>query len=139
MTKQSHPVQASVSDFITKRLAQSDKTQRQIAEECGFENPNVITMFKTGATKIPLNRVGAIAKALDVDPAYLLRLVLTEYLPDTWQSIEDIVKGTVLTANELQLVRLFRSATGNTDPRPVAFASTSEGVFALSVAENDCI
>lgn len=134
MSKQSHPAQTNVSDFITARLAQSDKTQRQIAEECGFENPNVITMFKTGATKIPVNRIGAIAKALDVDPAYLLRLVLNEYLPDTWQSIEDIIEGTVLTGNELELVRLFRSATGNTDPKPVALKPSTGSVFTLVTA-----
>ena len=134
MSKQSHPAQTNVSDFITARLAQSDKTQRQIAEECGFENPNVITMFKTGATKIPVNRIGAIAKALDVDPAYLLRLVLTEYLPDTWQSIEDIIEGTVLTGNELELVRLFRSATGNTDPKPVELEPSIGSVFTLVTA-----
>lgn len=111
---------------------QSEKTQRQIAEECGFENANVITMLKTGTTKIPLNRIGAIAKSLRVDPAHLLRLVMTEYMPDTWASVEEIMKGSMLTANELEVIRLFRSATANNDPKPVSLTSTID--VAINVA-----
>ena len=59
----------SVAEFIADRLAAIDKTQRQVATECGLENANVITMFKQGATKLPLNRIGPLAKALEVDPA----------------------------------------------------------------------
>lgn len=133
MIESSHP-QTTVCDFIADRLAQSDKTQRQIANECGFDNPNIITMLKTGATKVPLNRIGAIAKALDFDPAHLLRLALTEYQPDTWESIEKIMQGTVLTANELDLVLRFRSVTGNNDPQPVALTISPGSVFTLVTA-----
>ena len=133
MNEQSHP-QTTVCDFIADCLAQSDKTQRQIANECGFDNPNVITMFKTGATKLPLNRIGTVAKALGADPAHLLRLVMTEYMPDTWESIENIMHGSVLTANELDLVRQFRSVTGNKDPQPVALNLSMGAVFTLVTA-----
>ena len=64
----------TIADFIADRLAESDKTQREIAAECGFDKPNIITMFKNGSTKVPLNRIGALAKALDADPAHMLRL-----------------------------------------------------------------
>ncbi len=109
----------TIADFIADRLAESDKTQREIAAECGFETPNIITMFKNGSTKVPLNRIGTLAKALDADPAYMLRLAMREYMPDTWESIEDTLKSTLLTANELKLVRAYREATGNADPEAV--------------------
>lgn len=105
----------SVAEFIAERLAVIDKTQREVATECGFEHPNVITMFKQGTTKLPLNRIGPLAKALDVDPAHLLRLAMLEYMPDTWESIENVMQSTLLTANELALVRAFRAATGDSD------------------------
>lgn len=133
MSEPSHP-QTTVCDFIADRLAHSDKTQREIANECGFDNPNIITMFKTGATKVPLSRIGTLAKALNADPAHLLRLVMTEYMPDTWESIENIMHGSVLTANELDLVRRFRSATGDQDPQPVAFNLSPGSVFTLVTA-----
>jgi len=109
----------TVAEFIADRLAESDKTQREIAQECGFEHPNIITMFKNGSTKLPVNLIGALAKALDVDPAHLLRLVMLEYLPETWQCVEELMQSTLLTANELALVRAYREATGDSDARPV--------------------
>lgn len=103
----------TVAEFISDLLAVSDKTQREISEECGFENPNIITMLKNGATKIPFNRIGPLAKALNADPAYLLRLVMTEYMPDTWAEIENSMQCTVLTSSELALVRAYRNKIEN--------------------------
>lgn len=129
----SKPIQStSVAEFIADKLAESDKTQREIAEECGFENPNIITMFKTGATKLPLNRIGPLAKAIDVDPAHLLRLVMREYAPDTWEAIENIMQSTVLTANELELVRAYRQVTGDSDAK--AMVVDRDAVLAIVAA-----
>ena len=109
----------TVAEFIADRLAVLDKTQRQVAEECGFETPNVVTMFKQGRMKVPLDRVGSLAKALDADPAHLLRLAMQEYFPETWGSIEEILHSTILTANELELVRKYRQVTGDSDAQAV--------------------
>lgn len=118
MTKH-FPHQLTVADFLADRIAAIDKTQREIAQECGFDNPNIITMFKNGQTKLPINRIAPLAKALDVDPAHLLRLVMLEYMPDLWESIENIMQSTVLTANELELVRAFREVTGENNAQAV--------------------
>ena len=115
MPTKTEPTPRSVAEFIADRLAAVDKTQKQIANECGFENPNIITMFKQGLTKLPINRIGPLAKALEVDPAHLLRLALLEYMPDTWETIEQTLQSTLLTANELDLIRAFRVSTGNRD------------------------
>lgn len=131
MTKQS-PVRPTVAEFIADRLAASDKTQRQISEECGFETPNIVTMFKKGSTKLPINRIGPLAKAIDADPAHLLRLVLNEYFPDTWADIENLMQSTVLTANELALVRAYREVTGDSDAAAVVIDRSA--VLAIVVA-----
>lgn len=122
----------TIADFIADRLAESDKTQREIAAECGFETPNIITMFKKGSTKVPLNRIGVLAKALDADPAHMLRLAMREYMPDTWEHIEDALHSTLLTANELKLVRAYREATGNADPE--ALVINRDSVIAVVAA-----
>ena len=122
----------SVAEFISDKLSQSDKTQREIAEQCGFEHPNIITMFKNGSTKLPLNRIGALAHALDVDPAHLLRLVMLEYVPDTWNAIESITQCTLLTTNELELIRSYRQITGDNDAAPVVI--TVDDVLAIAAA-----
>jgi transcriptional regulator with XRE-family HTH domain len=127
--KKDKPVSITVADYIADRLASIDKTQRQIAEECGFESPNIITMFKQGRMKLPLDRIGTLAKALDVDAAYLLRLAMQEYLPNTWAEVEDIFKSTILTENELHLVRNYRELTGNRNARSILI--DGNGVIAI--------
>ena len=133
MSKEFHG-NTTVAGYIAECLALSEKTQRQIAEECGFDNQNVITMLKNGSTKVPLNRVGSLAKALKVDPAYLLRRVMAEYMPETWVNIEAILGGAVLTANELDLIQRFRMATADRDPQTVALALSAGAVFTLVTA-----
>ena len=50
------------------------KTLADIAAEACFVDTNAITMLKTGASKVPLDRLPTLAAALDCDPAWLLRL-----------------------------------------------------------------
>ena len=47
----------------------------------------MITMIKKGRTKLPLSKVAAMARALDVDPGYLLRLAMSEYDAEAWAVI----------------------------------------------------
>lgn len=115
----------TIADLIADRVASSNKTQREIAAECGFETPNIITMFKNGTMKVPLSRIGALAKALDTDPAHMLRLAMREYMPDTWESIEHALKSTLLTVNEMKLLRAYREATGNADSEAIVIKRDS--------------
>lgn len=89
-------------------------------------------MFKNGQTKLPINRIALLAKALEVDPVHLLRLVMLEYLPDVWGEVENIMQSTVLTANELELVRAFREVTGDGDVVPVVI--NRDAVIAIVAA-----
>lgn len=114
MTKQL-PKRPTVAEFLADRIASIDKTQIQIAEECGFEHPNIISMLKNGQTKLPINRVYSLAKALEVEPAYLLRIAMMEYMQEEWECIEDIMQSSLLTANELEILRAFRESTGDSN------------------------
>ncbi len=103
----------TVASYVEQQLAVCGRTQKEIAEELGYENPNMISMLKKGNTKVPLNRVYTLAKAMGVDPKFFLRMVMTEYMPDTWAAIS-LVYGDqmVLADQEIQLVQLFRKVTG---------------------------
>lgn len=81
------PKAMRVADYLAQQIILCGKSQKEIAEEVGYEKPNVITMMKQGHTKIPIVKVGAFARALEVDLAYLLRLVCMEYMPETWAAI----------------------------------------------------
>ncbi|SCY96015.1 helix-turn-helix domain-containing protein [Paracoccus tibetensis] len=76
------------------------KTQRQIAHEAGFASGNLISMFKSGASKIPLDRVPALARSLETAPAFLMRLDLEQAVGKTASVAMLEVFGTPTTLNE---------------------------------------
>lgn len=118
MSKATIMAKATVAETIDNAIRHSGKTQAEIAAEVGFPKPNVITMIKKGDTKLPIARLGAMARALDLDPVFLLRLTLQEYLPDTWEAVEEILGSPLLlTENEAKLIRRLRALSGGSDPR----------------------
>lgn len=99
---------SQVAAFIASRISELGKTQTQIASEAGFPKPNIITMIKQGKTKLPLNKIGPVALALECDPSHLLRMCLSEYEPDTWTAIEPYL-GSLLKPEEAALIAALRS------------------------------
>src|SRR6056297_3865375 len=79
MTKRPH-ADTELAKYIERRVLElkSKKSQIEIATEAGYVNPNMITMIKQGSTKVALDRVPALARALECDPAYLMRLSLEQ-------------------------------------------------------------
>ena len=99
------------------------------AEAAGFINPNMVSMIKKGASKLPLDRVPALAKALECDPA-LLRLALEQSAGKTAATAIYEVIGPPITKHELAWIMEIRDASGDTDPRLTSRASAAiRGIF----------
>lgn len=121
-----------LAKFIEARLLElkHKKTQAEIATEAGFVNPNMVTMIKQGATKLPLDRVPALARALDSDPALLLRLALEQSEGSTAAAAIYEIIGQPITKNEMAWITEIRAVSGDTDPRLTSRASAAiRGVF----------
>lgn len=93
------------------------KSQREIALEAGFRNPNFLSMLKSGTSKLALDRVPALAKALEVDPRLLLRLALEQEGLETTKNAIDQILGEIVSEHELAWLREIREASGHSDPR----------------------
>lgn len=103
--------------FVTKRTLQlRPKSQIDIAQEAGFQNPNFISMLKNGAAKLPLDRVLALATALECDPKRLFLLALQQQGYETEQTAIADIFGTVVTRNEVIWLEELRDASGRSDP-----------------------
>lgn len=116
----------TVAQYLTRQVEMSMKTQHAIAEEAGFQNPNVISILKRGVSKVPVNRVPALARALGVDPAYLLGLVMNEYMPETWQTISEILGKNLVTQAEHDVISVIREASEGYEARPVTGTEKEE-------------
>lgn len=101
----------TVAEYLTQQIGLCGLTQSEIAKAAGFNKPNIITMLKTGATKLPMSKVGPMAAALGVDPLHLFKLVMQEYEPDTWGMIQqNILKQPFVTANEMEIIEVVRQS-----------------------------
>jgi hypothetical protein len=117
-------VEARVLELKHKR------SQAEIAEQAGFVNANMVTMIKKGSTKLPIDRVPALAKALECDPSLLLRLALEQSEGKTAATAIYEIIGQPVTKNEMAWLIEIRDASGDTDPRLTSRAGAAiRGVF----------
>jgi transcriptional regulator with XRE-family HTH domain len=103
-------------EILATLIDSSPLTQREIAAKLGYSKPNIITMFKKGHTPVPIRQVPALARVLEVDPAWLVRLAMRSYHPEILDTVE-MSMGFLATAREVEIIRELRELTGNTDPR----------------------
>jgi len=104
--------------YLEKRILElrSIKSQADVASAAGFKNVNMLSLIKSGSTRLPLDRVPALAQALDVDPARLLQLALEQWAGSAAARTFDDIFETVVTRNEAGWLEVIREASGNTDP-----------------------
>lgn len=114
-----HPhADTRLAKFISKRIddLKGRKTQAEIAAQAGFTNANFLSMLKAGTSKLPIDRVPDLARALDADPAYVLRLTLEQQLGDVAARAVNELLGTPLSKNEREWIEELRAASDNLDP-----------------------
>ena len=120
-----------LAKYIALRILElRPKNQADIAAEAGFPNANFVSMIKSGTSKLALDRVPSFAKALECDPAFLMRLALEQSVGSTAAKALVDILGTPTTANERLWLEEIRNASDNSDPRPTSRArSAIRGVF----------
>ncbi len=104
--------------FLAKRILELKprKSQLEIATEAGFIHPNKLSMFKNGSSKLPLDRVMGLARALECDPALLFLMALEQLNGDTTDLAVRQIFGTLVTRNEVAWLEEIRNASDHTDP-----------------------
>ena len=118
MTKKPHQ-DTELAKYLERRVLElkSKKSQVEIASEAGFQNANMVSMIKSGASKLALDRVPSMARALEADPAYLMRIALEQSVGRTAAAAVIDIFGAPVTANERAWIEAIREASDNGDPR----------------------
>ncbi|MDP3959062.1 MAG: XRE family transcriptional regulator, partial [Pseudorhodobacter sp.] len=86
--------------------------------------------LKNGRNKVPIDRVPSLAQALEVDPAFLMRLALDQSVGSTAAKAITGIFGTPTTGNERGWLTDLRDASDNSDPRLAARSRAAlRGIF----------
>jgi hypothetical protein len=128
MTKGRPHANSRLAAFIARRVLElrPKKSQMEIAAEAGFVNPNMMSLIKSGRSKLPLDRVPALARALEVDPRLLFLMTLEQAGGETLRLAAEEIFGTVVSRNEVAWLAEIRDASGHTDP---ALTSRARGAI----------
>lgn len=112
MTRQARVVVKSATANVVREMVDNNKrnkTQEEIALEIGFKGSNVLTMIKQGRTRMPIDKVGSLAKACGYAPDRLVRAVLREYMPEFGQALTQVVQMPMFEDAE-EVVAVFNDA-----------------------------
>lgn len=108
----------TIATIINARIEAlaGEKTPQQIAAEAGVASDRVLMLYRMGAARVPLDRVREIAVALDIDPDWLMRLCVEEWMgPEIAQALEQsYAEG--LTENERVWLEVLRHSSGGNVP-----------------------
>ena len=118
--------------FLAKRVLElrPRKTQSAIATEAGFAQANMLANIKSGANKLPLDRVPGLAKALECDAALLFMMAVEQTGGDTTELAIRKIFGAVVTENEVAWIEEIRNASDHADPSLTMKArSAIRGIF----------
>ena len=110
---------SELATYVGRRVLElkSRKSQAKIAADAGYVNQNMITMIKKGATKVALDRIPALAVALEVDAAFLMRMALAQAVGrDATDAILEAF-GEPVSENELSWIVAIREESGDRNPK----------------------
>lgn len=100
----------TVAEILNDALeANPQIKQTQVAEAVNLPRPNVIYMFKTGKSKIPLDKAGRIASAVGLNAREFWFKCLKEYQPEVYAELERVNKQPTLTATEISFIKASRT------------------------------
>jgi hypothetical protein len=75
----------SLANFVEERLEtlRDRKTLDEIARQAAYRSPNMLAMVVAEETKVALDRVPDLARALECDPRELMRLALHQFFSES--------------------------------------------------------
>ena len=117
-----------VFEMLFDAIEQRGESFATVSKEYGLGSPGVLVQCWNGRLMIPVSFLPGIARFLNVDPAWLLRIYLEDHLPDTMRMIEQCGLSMIVTEKERELLLAYRSATADQDP-PTAITTDGHSVF----------
>lgn len=100
---------SEIARFIAHRIERLSprKSQKDIAAEMGYDKPNIVSMMKSGDTRVPLEKIPALARALEADLRHVYRIAMAQYWPEENAALSEIM-GNVVSDAESKVLDVVR-------------------------------
>lgn len=122
---------------LTRAIDESELTQREIADRVGFKHANMVSMLKSGETRVLLDRIPALAATRGMDERDFLITAIQEYHPGIHEVLVETF-GQPLSDAELGIVAMFRMASMRDEIEVEGpFKKALEGLLELAAMANE--
>lgn len=108
-----------LSEFLDSRWSGLGLTNLEAADRLNIGAANMISMWRTGQTPVPLARIPSLAELMGVDPTELYRLWLAQQRDrdkEVPAVFVELLQRRTVSSNEALIIDALRLATKNTDP-----------------------
>lgn len=119
MTFPSHDHSTSLIQLIAQGQESLALSDGALTDALGYDSPEVIALIKAGRMRLPMNKVGALAEALELDAGEVMRQLLHETSPVMLQSLEACLGPLNLTSTEKRLILKLRAAAAGQATAPL--------------------
>lgn len=128
--KTMNDIKSPLARYLTRQMETNGIRNVDLARALGYERSNIISMFRYGETKIPIEQIPAIAKTLNVDSAHMVRLAFQEYFPGIAPVLDDVFGDKTFSKLERDVLDVVRGQSidaqthrvGLTDDQKTAIA-----------------
>jgi hypothetical protein len=121
-----------LAEFLNRNWDEKvGRTNDDVAMELGYKSSNIISMWRTGRTRIPLDKLPDLARLMKLNLADLLPMCLEQQWGDRpdCAALSERIKAVLVTDAEAELIKVVR----NVRPHPKLRFSTAE-LAAVSAA-----
>src|SRR5690606_27139698 len=119
-TPSASAVPTPLSRYLDANWSKTGLTNDAAAARFGFVAANLISMWRTGRSAVPLAHLPTLAEILTVDVIQLFVLWLKQLRlrePSVPASLVELLEQRLVTANEAEIIRAVRNATKHADPK----------------------
>ena len=111
----------TVAQLIDRQQSALGLDDDQVARAMGYDRGLVVRQFREGTMRVPVNKVEALAGALDLDPAIVFRCAVREQSPELMQVIDRVLGPVDLSLTERTLITHIRKVSAGRDSKPIIF------------------
>lgn len=119
-TPSASAVPTPLSRYLDANWDRTGLTNDAAAARFGFVASNLISMWRTGRSAVPLAHLQTMADILSADVIHLFALWLKQQRlrdPAVPASLTELLEHRLVTANEAEVIQAIRNATKHGDPK----------------------
>ncbi len=120
---------------LDERMDELGLSNSELANQLGYDKPNVVELMRSGAMRVPLHKAVLLATALDLPARELFEALVGEGMPELLATVKAVYDPMALTSSEVSLITYLRRGAKDQPYTPIVMSG--KGILALVTTNED--